>query len=1652
MSSQISPANAQQRFLAVCVQRMAARVRPLPACRSLLLVLGSLVCCSGPLSAQLPVTDVQRAEPVSFEQEILPILQRSCLACHSASEQSGELVLENPAAMLKGGDSGPSVVPGRADDSLMFKVAAHRQESFMPPAGNDVNAPNLSPQELGLLKLWINQGAQGGASVAAMSPRKMKPLTSRRGPVNALAISPDGRYLVVGRNNQLVLTHTATGRIITELTDSTIPLPAEHPGVAHSDLIQSLAMSDDGSMLASGSFREVKLWKKPADVVLKTLQSTADTGIMAVQRQGQLIAAAMADHSVQVWETETAAVRLTLRGFTDAIHELQFSEDGTQLLAAGKEGVIRIWNSADGTLLGLLETPIEVNSLALVPVAAATEENPVPGNLLVSGGAENLLRTWNLPKAAPAPTDWSRPELQHLAATPDGKLLLTANSAGDLQLLQLAEANEQNPNPETFAISAQWKRAPMSAVDLLRLPPEGDSQRWAVLAVAESELQMLNAGDGSLLHAWQPAITPLTAVASAADGSTIATGADNGIISLWKAAPAAGPEMAQVAAGNALSLQVSDTGRVIAVAAQREGRQEVVFWNIENGQQAAPPLVFDGAFAAMTLAADEKTVAIATTDGRIRIWKADQPAAPLHELTSAVGPATLLQFSPDATRLVYATADHKLHSLRPGTEDAPLEYVGHGGPVAAIGFLSPAEIWSVSADQTARIWNADNAAQTRTFSVPGAPAVAAISRDRQLLAAAGNDNAVRVFQMNNGQLLQTIPAHPQKPVSLGFSADNTRLGICGDQGLLRFWTAREAQFLEGMAVADARGVVFAANGESVVLQTLTGGLRSQGLRYLRTLTGIPQAITDLQFHSNGQTLYATSLDGTFRGFSVQNGQQAFAASHGAPIHDLAIAPGEQIFATAAENGVIRLWQGNGGGYGPQQINGPGGPLHSVSFSVDALTVICGTSGEQKAAAAYTLADGQLQQRYSIPGTAVTDVRPVGTAGRLLLTDSQGTRVVELNAVRSLPGHGGAITDLAVHLDSPLQVFSSSLDGTARLWNLTNGQQIRTWSHGGPVNSLDVRGDGQRVVTAGENARLRLWNINGQQIAEMRGDVRLQGALARAQQNRTTTQAKLNSAKQRLDTVEKDLPVRQEAGKKANETLAAAKKDREEKQGVRDKAMQEKVAAEKIAIETSKAAQTALLAKLRAEADARTATAGVQEATTRSNLITAAANAAPNDESLKQQAAQAVQAVQTAQAEAKRLTDAVAAPTQTATAAVKAATDAAQVVTTKQKPYTDAETALTTALSAENLATQQQVIADRELKEAEAAVPTAKQLHTSLEAALAESEKLIETATASATAAELPLRSVQFSEDGSLIASAGDFSSVHTWDAETGSALAAFADADVAARRVQFVDDTCMVSTAADGKLRLWELNPAWELTSTLGSADKPEVFSHRITGLSFSADGGRLLVAGGTPSRSGELHVFQVADGRQLLHLPKAHDDVIYAAEFSPDGQRIASAAADKYLRTFDVASGNQLLRMEGHTNYVLGLSWKGDGSQIASASADDSVKIWNSENGDQLRTINNFGRHVTAVHYIGETDNIATGSGNKLVRLYNAQNGGNIRTFGGVESWVHCVDVTQDGLLVAAGLADGTVMLWNGQNGQTMQTLKAETETETETEELPQP
>ena len=249
--------------------------------------------------AQTPITikSLTRATPVSFETEILPIFQKNCLACHRASEAYGELVLETAAAILKGGDTGPAVVAGKGADSLLLKVAAHQAKPLMPPPGNDVAAKNLTPDELGLIKLWIDQGAKGSSLTGVISPQRWRPLPPGSHPIYCLALTPDGQFAACGRANQIFIYHVPTGQLLTRLTDPELQQGSDgSPGIAHLDVVQSLAFNSSGDLLASGGFRTLKLWRYPRDVQLANIP--AATRCVAVHPDGTLLAMAGEKFSV----------------------------------------------------------------------------------------------------------------------------------------------------------------------------------------------------------------------------------------------------------------------------------------------------------------------------------------------------------------------------------------------------------------------------------------------------------------------------------------------------------------------------------------------------------------------------------------------------------------------------------------------------------------------------------------------------------------------------------------------------------------------------------------------------------------------------------------------------------------------------------------------------------------------------------------------------------------------------------------------------------------------------------------------------------------------------------------------------------------------------------------------------------------------------------------------------------------------------------------------------------------------------------------------------------------------------------------------------------------------------------------------------------
>ena len=378
----------------------------------------------------IAITELKPGHPVDFENEVLPILKNNCLACHNQTTTKGDLILETPQTILKGGESGPAVVPGRSAESLLLQLASHQKRPTMPPKDNKVAASDLTPEELGLLKLWIEQGAKGEVHVAG--PVEWCPLPEGLNPIFAVALTSDGQFAACGRANQIFIYHVPSGQLATRLTDAQLLKAAGdgRPGVAHLDLVHALAFSPDGTLLASGGYREVKLWRRPRNVQKFNLPSAASNAVQSVATSpdGKWLATGGADSTIKIWDLGSGKLARQFAGHEKAVAALKFSPSSARLGSGSADKRIRVWNVADGSLFAETNTVTEVNALTWL----GSDQQ------IASGGADNLIRLWQLPESTNGTFAVLKELKGHTAAvtsldTVDGKQIVSGSSDGSVR-------------------------------------------------------------------------------------------------------------------------------------------------------------------------------------------------------------------------------------------------------------------------------------------------------------------------------------------------------------------------------------------------------------------------------------------------------------------------------------------------------------------------------------------------------------------------------------------------------------------------------------------------------------------------------------------------------------------------------------------------------------------------------------------------------------------------------------------------------------------------------------------------------------------------------------------------------------------------------------------------------------------------------------------------------------------------------------------------------------------------------------------------------------------------------------------------------------------------------------------------------------------
>lgn len=236
----------------------------------------------------------------------------------------------------------------------------------------------------------------------------------------------------------------------------------------------------------------------------------------------------------------------------------------------------------------------------------------------------------------------------------------------------------------------------------------------------------------------------------------------------------------------------------------------------------------------------------------------------------------------------------------------------------------------------------------------------------------------------------------------------------------------------------------------------------------------------------------------------------------------------------------------------------------------------------------------------------------------------------------------------------------------------------------------------------------------------------------------------------------------------------------------------------------------------------------------------------------------------------------------------------------------------------------------------------------------------------------------------------------------------------------------------------------WQAVATYGNVDVIEVASGqvkksipvgegKVNAVHFSPDGSQIVTASGITGLKGSATIWDVATGSLVSEFgSEAHRDILFDAEFSPDGRLLATAGYDRVIRLWDVAKGKYLRKFPSHNGAVYDLAFSPDGTVLASASGDSTCKIWNVETGERLDTLNQPEGEQFRVSFTPDGKYILGAGADNRVRLWRFLSKEKPKInpvlhtrFAHEDSIVDLV-ISPDGTRVATASADNTVKLWS--------------------------
>lgn len=282
--------------------------------------------------------------------------------------------------------------------------------------------------------------------------------------------------------------------------------------LAPSGTPKSLAFLLQGRMLACAlGDGTVQLWNTETGQLVRTFSARAKNhAVVATSPDGNWLAYTNAEHGLQLWNAADDKLIEPLRGHAETVNAIAFSADGKLLATGGEDMKVIVWDLAQGTVLRTLASRAVVLALMFAP----------NNRMLAATNAAGAIQSWEIPSGGElAYTVAQEDALTTLAYSPDGKWLATAGQQNFIKLWRVGVERDDRV----------FKNAP-EITNAITFSPDG---KWLLLAGMTDSVEIRNAETGEIAHRLSGHTRSIQALAVSADGQALAS-ADDSKIRVWR--------------------------------------------------------------------------------------------------------------------------------------------------------------------------------------------------------------------------------------------------------------------------------------------------------------------------------------------------------------------------------------------------------------------------------------------------------------------------------------------------------------------------------------------------------------------------------------------------------------------------------------------------------------------------------------------------------------------------------------------------------------------------------------------------------------------------------------------------------------------------------------------------------------------------------------------------------------------------------------------------------------------------------------------------------------------------------------------------------------------------------------------------------------